>query len=538
MEQTLEIAGDPVRAGSEGVAFEEEFVRACLERIFEFQPVRSSTRLSSLLRYLADECLAGRGGELTQYTIAAEAFQISNVYDADQNSLVRVHASRLRRVLKAYYAGPGASDVLRVRLPAGSYVLEFGAGVALGEGQGKHVPVVGLLEFKGLGLDDYWRHLPLVLAEELSGVMQRQGHLRFLGPFSRRLLEAEGLDPVKLGSRHAVDFILDGSVERTEKALILRTRLLEGATGMQIWAGREELDLARPDLAGFEGVLMRRLSASLGEDGGIISRHLSSLARVKPDDMLTVYEAVLLGRMYLSDYDHRALPRVLSALRRAVRQAPDESAPHATLAVLLSMLGMEPNWPGDPPHEEIREHTRLAMRLNPEDMWSILAQACLATLDHEWRELARIGRSLADGGFEAPAMLLGGVGVLLCCQKTELALGEQLIRQAISANPHHMKIFHIGLVFKHLDARNFDGVRSELDAFQCRWGLSDPLIRGAVAALEGDAETARGEWARVLEAFPSFLQDGVRSLGYLWHQDFVCLIREAYQTAGVSIHGS
>ncbi|MEX1114281.1 MAG: hypothetical protein WEB53_03465 [Akkermansiaceae bacterium] len=399
------------------------------------------------------------------------------------------------------------------------------------------LPVVGLLEFKGVRLENHWRYLPMAMPEELSSLMQRQGNLKTLGPFSRRLLEAEGLDPVQLGSRYPVDFILDGSVEQLDNALVLRTRLLEGRTGMQIWSGRDDLDLERPDVAGFEDILMRRLSASIGEEGGVISRHLSSLARVKQDDMLTVYEAVLLGRMYLSDYDHQALPRVLETLRRAVRQAPYEVAPHATLAVLLSMLGMEPQWPGDPPVDEIRELAKQAMQLCPVDPWSVLAQAFAAAVHQDRKELERIGRTLDAGELDASAMLLGGVGVLMCCQKANPVLGVKLIAQAIRANPHYTRTLHVGLALVLLEARNFNAARQELDAFQYRWGLSDPLIRGAMAALDGETDTAHREWQRVLESFPSFVTDGERSLGYLWHADYILLIRHAYRNVGISVNG-
>lgn len=511
---------------------------ACLVKIADIEAIQTSPRLFSLVRYLFEEERSGRGAEVTQYTIAAECFGIPNAYDADQNSLVRVHASRLRRMLTEYYEGDGVGDSWQVRLPAGSYQLKFERkdDPQPQEGAVKMVPVVGLLEFRGLGLDDFWRHLPMVLAEELSSLLQRQGRLEILGPFSRRLLEAEGVDPVHLGTRHPVDFILDGSVERTDKALVLRTRLLEGRTGTQIWSGREDLDLERPDVAGFEEILMGRLSASLGEDGGVINRHLSAFARVKPENMLSVYEAVLLGRMYLSNYDHEALPRVLNALRRAVQQAPHEPAPHATLAVLLSMLGMEPKWAGDPPLDEVRQHAKLAMMLRPDDPWSILAQASAAALHQDRKELGRIGRSLVAGDFEVSAMLLGGVGVLLCCQKVEMELGVRLIRQAIAANPHYMRIFHIGPTLVEFEARNFDAARRELDAFQFRWGLADPLLRGAMAGLEGDAETASSEWQRVLESFPEFVTDGERSLGYLWHADYLSLVREGYGAAGIRIY--
>jgi TolB-like protein len=508
-------------------------LRQHLARVIEFGGIAPSRRKVDLLNYLFEEALAGRGEAVTQSRIAVDCYRLGSDYSGEGDSLIRVHASQLRRALKSYYAGPGASDPVRLQLSSGSYHLSFVAqAVELKAGDR---PVVGILELKDLGLTGDWRHLPVVLVEELCGAIHGWGRLKFVGPFSRRLLEAEGLDPVRLGTRYPVDFVLDGSVEQTATSLILRTRLLGGEDGSLIWSSREELDSNQPDMAEFQQKILRRLSGAIGEECGMVSQHLSSLARVKAENVLTVYEAVTLGRRYLVDFDYEWLPRVLETLRRAAIQLPQESAPSATLAVILATLGHEPRWQDDPPLAEIREHAERAMRLAPRDPWSIMASAFSATVHQQRDELARIARMVELGSDHWPSMVLGGVGLLLCYQKVDLERGRRLIAQAYASNPHYPTVLHIALALASFGARDFVSARRELDALQYRWGLSEPLLRGAMAALEGDFETARREWRDVIAAYPDFPRDGARAFGFAWHEDYLRALGGAMQLAGIRI---
>ena len=135
--------------------------------------------------------------------------------------------------------------------------------------------------------------------------------------------------------------------------------------------------------------------------------------------------------------------------------------------------------------------------------------------------------------FHPFSMLLGGIGLLLCYQKVEMKRGVGLIERACAANPHYPSVLHLALALVFFDVGNFEAARRELDALQFRGGLSEPLLRAAMAALEDDFETARREWQGVLAAFPTFPQDGARSLGFLWHPDYLAQIAAAMQRAGI-----
>ncbi len=514
----------------------EDVLRRQLARIEASEAVRKSGRLCDLLLYLFEETLAGRGAQISQYSIAFDCLKLGDNFDSSKSSVVRVHARNLRQALVDYYQGSGASDEVVVMLSKVGYTLVFERKPSSSPYTtlATEWPTMGLLEFKGLGLDGDWKHLPAVLAEELSVVITGQGGLRFLGPFSRTLLEKDGLDPLLLGTRHDLDFILDGSVQRAGNTLTLRTRLLEGRSGLQIWAGKNELQLDHPDIAGFEESLMRRLSDAIGGDYGTINRHLHSLARVRPENALTVYESVLTARSYFAEFQMESLHRSMAVLRQAVRQIPNEALPHATLAVVLASTSFEHRWHGELPLDEIRFHAQRAWQLRPADPWSILAKAFSASVHRERTELSLIGVAV-EADAHASAMVKGGVGLLLCYQKLDVERGLRLIEQAFEGNPHYPDTLHLARAIVWLDAGDLEKARLELDAFNIPWGWSDPLLRAAIAALQGDHETALGEWRRVIAVYPNLARDGLRSIGYLWHADYLNLIVEALQRAGISL---
>jgi TolB-like protein len=507
-------------------------LRLHLERVVSSATFRSSPRLVQLLRYLFEQTLAGCGGGLSQYSIAYDGLRLGDDFDTGKSSLIRSHVHRLRRALDAYYAASRDGDKLRIALPTSGYGLVFETVAPLGPRVPlAKPPVLALVEFKGIGLEGPWLHLPQLLAEELSGMIAGAGVLRLMGPFSRSRLQSDKLDVLELATRHPLDFVLDGSVQRVGEQLVLRSRLLDAKTGLLVWSGKEKLLFAALDLADFEVQLMRQLAAEISGEMGRIHIQLTAVARVKPQNALTVYEAVLLGRMYLADFHHESLPRAVATLRQAVCDFPAEATLHSTLAVLLSSLGAEPTWLADPPADEIRALAARAVMLAPTDPWSILAQAFSAAIHHDRAQLGRIGASVQANERAGP-MLQASLGALLCFQKVTIETGLLLIARACESGPHYPRAVHLARCLVLLDSGQRNAALHELDSYQVCWGWADPLIRGTIAWTQGDAQTASDEWQRVKNAFPSFATDGPRSLGFLWHEDYVTLHCGAMREAG------
>lgn len=85
-------------------------------------------RAPSLAQLLSYICLKHFNGEqhlIKEYNIAVEALGRPADFDQKRDSIVRVEAHRLRKRLRQYYEGEGASHEIRIDLPSGGYAPLF-----------------------------------------------------------------------------------------------------------------------------------------------------------------------------------------------------------------------------------------------------------------------------------------------------------------------------------------------------------------------------------------------------------------------------
>lgn len=100
-------------------------VEVALSRVLQESELQASGRLRDFLTYVMQETLEGRGERIKGFTVATAVYGRGADFDPQANSIVRVEATRLRRLLANYYAGPGAGDDVEIILPRGSYMPQF-----------------------------------------------------------------------------------------------------------------------------------------------------------------------------------------------------------------------------------------------------------------------------------------------------------------------------------------------------------------------------------------------------------------------------
>lgn len=100
------IDADSIKLELESVATSDTFVR--------------SSRMQELLRYLVENDLAGNGDRLKSVNIAIDVFGRDADFDSNNDSIVRVEAARLRRMLGAHYAAHPEAR-LEISIPKGRY---------------------------------------------------------------------------------------------------------------------------------------------------------------------------------------------------------------------------------------------------------------------------------------------------------------------------------------------------------------------------------------------------------------------------------
>ncbi|MEJ0078513.1 MAG: hypothetical protein WDO17_24340 [Alphaproteobacteria bacterium] len=101
-------------------------VRVQVERMTASSVFCNSPQLATFLYFIVEAQLRGKGERLKGYTIGVEVLRRDTSFDPQVDPIVRVEATRLRRALERYYAGPGADDTIMISLPRGGYVPRIG----------------------------------------------------------------------------------------------------------------------------------------------------------------------------------------------------------------------------------------------------------------------------------------------------------------------------------------------------------------------------------------------------------------------------
>src|SRR5271163_3413451 len=104
---------------------ELETNQAQVQRIIQSKAFRTSEVHRNLLNYLAEKSLAGTADSLKEYTVGLDVFAKPASYDPRQESVVRMHAARLRQKLAEYYRADGVNDPVVVDLPKGGFQVTF-----------------------------------------------------------------------------------------------------------------------------------------------------------------------------------------------------------------------------------------------------------------------------------------------------------------------------------------------------------------------------------------------------------------------------
>jgi len=110
---------------SEGIRPGREEVRTQLARILASSLFNHSKHYPSLLRYVVNETLEGRGSHLKERALGVEVFGRHADYDTNADPVVRTSACEVRKRIAQYYHDAGHEDEIRIDLPSGSYIPEF-----------------------------------------------------------------------------------------------------------------------------------------------------------------------------------------------------------------------------------------------------------------------------------------------------------------------------------------------------------------------------------------------------------------------------
>ena len=217
-----------------------------VKRVLSSAQLSNSNILSGLLHFIVNETLAGRGNDLKEYKIGVHALKKEENFNPQLDSIVRIHAGRLRRALKEYYYEEGFQDPITIQVPKGSYVPTFElrsipVPVTLADKNGSEAEVaiyakeelprkrtrlqpklyfslkdkcsIAVLPFKKIGSGDELKYFSQGIGEYLSTELTLFENLKVLSYYSRYHIPRQMYDIRSIGAALEADYLITGSVQ-------------------------------------------------------------------------------------------------------------------------------------------------------------------------------------------------------------------------------------------------------------------------------------------------------------------------------------
>lgn len=183
---------------------------ACaLEHVLEMPAMRNSPVLIGMLRFLAGAMDPERVGRITARQIAREALGQPEGFDAQANSLVRVHMARLRKILEEHRAMVGPTVPWHLHIPKGQYCLRLIPSRPEGSNLTQALPSVAVMRIKNVTNEPHRAYFCDGMTLELLHLLTLSPAVRVVVPYTTFPL------PVNMGRvvKPAADYLLSCSLE-------------------------------------------------------------------------------------------------------------------------------------------------------------------------------------------------------------------------------------------------------------------------------------------------------------------------------------
>lgn len=416
-------------------------VRSCLEQILASPVFSKAKRQRAFLRFVVENTISGQLDALKEYQIGLSVYERGSSYDTRSDPIVRVEASRLRSKILEYYDSYGRQDEVRIELPKGTYVATFhwsGQPVAKQEASSAAPPRGGFLRAIRLPVSLRWigllaacialaglvflyrsRFAPAVpdsrmprsiailpfrdfskqsgiselgdsIAEALSEELSRVEGLSVAGRTSTRRLRDRKADLKVLGSQLNVGAVLEGSIQSEGTELRVRARLIDVASGYQLWSGT--FDRSGAQVFAVQDEIARAIASTLRLE--LDRKSEPQEARTSPS-RLAAHDLFLKGRELHRRGDSKLLVEARRIHLEAVKTDPSYPLAHSGLAHIDITIIADGLRPASELRGEVVSSIERALALDPGLSDAFSARVRLARdIDTDWRTVENTCRDV------------------------------------------------------------------------------------------------------------------------------------------------
>ena len=364
---------------------------------------------------------------------------------------------------------------------------------------------VAVLAFENLSADPEQGFLGDGIAEDVTAQLARFRSLFVIARSSSFAYRDSTMDVRRIARELGVRYVVTGSVRRLANRVRVSAQLVEAETGVQVWTGRWDRDLA--ELFDLQDDLTHAIITGLAPELGA---HERRLARRKPTESLNAWELTQRGLSEFQTYTPVGYLTAYELLHAAIVADPEFALPRALLARWHTVLFFGGR--SRDPAEDIAiglEHALAARalddRLEDAEIGLSMAYSASGRMEESWQALTR-AYALNDNH---PSTYQAEGFYHLYHERPDVPAMERAARQALIVSPNDPLTwaFHwmVALGIWIRDGEMGEAMRESLEA-ACRHPGSEFFVLMAGAAFQlraGEAAAARRLIDRAKEKQPN-----------------------------------
>jgi adenylate cyclase len=486
-------------------------VRAQVQRMTASEVFVSSPQLSAFLIFIVEAVLRGHGERLKGYTIGVEVLRRDPSFDPQLDPIVRVEATRLRRAIERYYAGPGADDPVSIALPRGGYapriawraepvVTSTAAAQATEEivlHPGNGMPTLRVAPFVIVGTAD-----TRVIAAETFGSKIAEAFALFevtnvmmAAPPNVRHAPLTAAAPSAPTNRS--DYRLDGTIDyRGNGSVDVRFKLVDESDATVVWSRAFERLAENGGSGDVERSIILELATAIVQPFGVISAN-DRAKRVGTGVLDPRYCCLLEGGDALRSFDPAAHVKVRDGLERLTALDPNFAAGFGLLAAFYGreyMTGFGARAGDSPPLDRALKAARRGLELRPQSArgYHILFSILFYRGEKE-AGIVAAEKAIALNPYDILITAEYGGRLIYC---GEVDRGMEILHRAVGFGAVLPAWSHFSLFLGHYVRSNLAEARYHASQLTTETYVYGQLARALIAQADGD----RAEAQRVKEA--------------------------------------
>jgi tetratricopeptide (TPR) repeat protein len=497
-------------------------VRAQIQRMTASDVFATSPQLAAFLLFVVEAVLRGHADRLKGYTIGVEVLRRDSSFDPQVDPIVRVEATRLRRALERYYAGPGAEDPIDIDLPRGGYVprmsWRIGAAappaaeppeIVLQPGNG--MPTLRVAPFLIVGTADTRTIAAETFGSRIAEVFALFEVVNVILAAPAARLAAPGVPAPPPGRS---DYRLDGTIEyRGNGAVDVRFKLVDEGDATVIWSRAFERLADETASGDTERNIILELTTALVQPFGVISAN-DRAKRFASGVLDPRYVCLLEGGDALRSFDPVTHARARAGLERLTELDPNFAAGFTLLAALYGreyMTGLGTR-PGDtPPLDRALKTARRGIELRPQSArgYHILFAILFFRGDKE-AGIAAAEKAISLNPYDILIPAEFGGRLIYC---GEIDRGMAMLHQAVGGGAILPSWTHFSLFVGHYMRGDLAAARYHAGQLTNETYVYGQVARAVVAFADGQIEEARRAKRAIYALHPAWRDDPRAELG-------------------------